>query len=320
MQSDNAANAAFNDEPTLKSSERVYFDHRLKKGFSRPSQPYKLATLNCKTLNSASSKVELDKLMKEYDISITCIQEHRFVHDSDPDEVARDLGTTTLFTASAERNNCGASVRGVGIAIKSKLLPSLISVKKVNERIIVATFRGNPKTVVISCYSPHNSRPEEEVVTFYKKLSDVIEDIPLHNMLFIGGDMNAQITKRFSLHSTSNRNGLLLNEFTEQHNLVIGNSSFQKSLGKLWTHRSPKGFLSQIDFCLYRKRWRNSVHDCQAFSTSNPVGSDHRIVTANVKLSVRRPKTSLKKKLFWRDLSYDLDLATRIDDTIASRF
>ena len=196
-----------------------------------------------------------------------------------------------------------------------------------NERIIVATFRDNPKTVVISCYSPHNSRPEEEVVTFYKKLitfykklSDVIEDIPLHNMLFIGCDMNAQIAKGFSLHSTSNRNGLLLNKLTEQHNLVIGNTSFQKSMGKLWTHRSPKGFLSQIDFCLYRKRWRNSVHDCQAYSTSNPVGSDHRIVTAKVKLSVRRPKTTLKKKLFSHALSYDPALATRIDDTIASRF
>ena len=152
------------------------------------------------------------------------------------------------------------------------------------------------------------------------QLSDVIEDIPLHNMLFIGGDMNAQIAKGFSLHSTSNRNGLLLNELIEQHNLVIGDTSFQKSMGKLWTHRSPKGFLSQIDFCLYQKRWRNSVRDCQAYSTLNPVGSDHRIVTAKVKRSVRRPKTTLRKKLFWRALSYDPALATRIDDTIASRF
>ena len=320
-QSDNAVNAASNEEPTLNSSERVHSDHRLKKGLSRPSQSYKLATLNCRTLHSTSSRLELDKLMQEYEISVTCIQEHRFVHDdSDPDEVVRDLGSTTLFTASAERNECGASVRGVGIAINSKLLPLLISVKKMHERIIVATFRGNPKTVVISCYSPHNARPEDEVVAFYKQLSDVIEDIPPHNMLFIGGDMNAQIAKGFSLHNASNRNGLLLNEFIEQHNLVIGNTSFQKSTGKLWTHRSPKGNLSQIDFCLYRKRWRNSVNDCQAYSTSNPVGSDHRIVTTKIKLSVRRPNRSVKKKLFWHALCYDPALATCIDDTIASRF
>ena len=234
IQSDNAAYAASNDEHTLNSPERVYFDRRLKKGLSRPRKLYKIATLNCRTLNSSSSKVELDKLMHDYDISITCIQEHRLVHSvSDPEEVARDLGLTTLFTATAERNECGASVRGVGIAIKSNLLPSLISIKKVNERIIVATFRGNPKTVVISCYSPHNARPEEEVSAFYEKLSNVIEDIPLHNMLFIGGDMNAQIAKGFSLHRSSNRNGNFLNGFIEQHNLVIGNTSFQKSMGKL---------------------------------------------------------------------------------------
>ena len=40
--------------------------------------------------------------------------------------------------------------------------------------------------------------------------------------------------------------------------------------------------ISQIDFIVYRKRWRNSFSDCQVYAFSNPVGSDHRIVTATV--------------------------------------
>jgi len=127
--------------------------------------------------------------------------------------------------------------------------------------------------------APHSGFSEDALNGFYTKLSSAIEDIPLHSMLFIGSDMNAKIDSPFSFHSSSNRNGLLLLDFINQHNLIVGNTTFQKPLSRLQTHRSPTGSLSQIDFIIYRKRWRNSVH-CQAYSRSNPIGSDHRIVTA----------------------------------------
>ena len=73
-------------------------------------------------------------------------------------------------------------------------------------------------------------------------------------MLFIGGDMNAKIEGRFSVHDTNNRNGQHFTDFSQQFNLIAGNTVFQKPLSKLWTHRSPNGFLSQTDFVLYRKR------------------------------------------------------------------
>ena len=320
--------SASHDEPVLNPAEdggipagRKRFDRRPKKGLSRPSQSYKLATLNCRSLRSASSRAELNKLMHVYNIPITCIQEHRHVHsDTDPDIVARTIGTSTLFTASAVRNNQNASVRGVAITINSKLLPLLESVKKLDERIVKATFKGNPKTVVLSCYSPHNSLPDEDVVNFYTRLSNGVEDVPPHAMLIIGGDMNAQIANGFSLHDKTNRNGHHLIDFIQQHNLIIGNTSFQKHVNKRWTYRSPKGDLSQIDFIMYRKRWRNSINDCQAYSSSNPVGSDHRVVTATIKLSLRRPKPPSTKKLFWSALTTDSELASQVDNTIASNF
>jgi len=55
-----------------------------------------------------------------------------------------------LYSLSATRNDRGASIRGVGIAIQSKLLPLLLPVKKIDERIVSATFKGNPKTTIIS--------------------------------------------------------------------------------------------------------------------------------------------------------------------------
>ena len=167
---------------------------------------------------------------------------------------------------------------------------------------VSATFKGKPKTVFFSSNSPHNSLPEEMVTEFYDTLSRAVGNIiPIHHMLLIAGDMNAKTYGRFSLHDTCNRNGVFMQDFINQFNLVIRITSFQKPHPKLWTHRSPTGSLAQIDYVIYRKRWRNSVTDFQAFSSSNPVGSDHRIVSAKVKLSVHcPPPPQIAKKLFWQ--------------------
>ena len=57
---------------------------------------------------------------------------------------------------------------------------------------MTASFTGNPATTIISCYSPTNCSDEEDVVMFYKSLSDALRDIPAHNMVLIGGDFNAK--------------------------------------------------------------------------------------------------------------------------------
>ena len=61
-----------------------------------------------------------------------------------------------------------------------------------------------------------------------------------NNVLVIGGDMNAQIGKnlnhKFSLHNSSNRNGVYLTDFTQENKLTYLNTNFQKREGKLWTY------------------------------------------------------------------------------------
>ena len=61
---------------------------------------------------------------------------------------------------------------------------------------MAATFNGNPKATIISCYSPTNVSEENEIVTFYEDLSSLVRSIPKHNLLVIGGDMNALIGKK----------------------------------------------------------------------------------------------------------------------------
>ena len=77
--------------------------------------------------------------------------------------------------------------------------------------MMLATFNGNPKATIISCYNPTNVSEKTELVAFYEELSSPVRSIPKHNMLVIGRDMNAQIGKngnnKYSLHNTTNRNG-----------------------------------------------------------------------------------------------------------------
>ena len=93
---------------------------------------------------------------------------------------------------------------------------------------------------IISSYSPTNVSEETELVTFYDELCSLVRSILKHNVLVIGGDMNAQIRKnrnnRYSLHNTSNRNGQHLTDFMIENRLTCLNTNYQKREGKLWTY------------------------------------------------------------------------------------
>ena len=95
-------------------------------------------------------------------------------------------------------------------------------------------------TTIISCYNPINASDETNVDTFYNDLSSLVCCIPKHNVLIIGGDMNAQISKnvnnKFSLHNLSNRNGERFTDFILENRLTCLNTKFQKSKGKLWAY------------------------------------------------------------------------------------
>ena len=101
---------------------------------------------------------------------------------------------------------------------------------------MVATFNGNPRATIISYYSPTIVSEETELIAFYGELSSLMRSIPKHNVLVIGGDMNAQIGKngnnKYSLHNTSNRNGQQLTDFMIENRLTCLNTNLQKNNNK----------------------------------------------------------------------------------------
>ena len=132
-----------------------------------------------------------------------------------------------------------ATIRSVGMLIGSRARKSLNSIEKIQPRMMVASFNDNPSATIISCYSPNKVSEETEFTTFYNELSSLVHSIPKHNVLVIGGNMNAQIEKnrnhKFTQHNLSNRNGQYLTDFMLENRLTCRNTNFQKREGTLWT-------------------------------------------------------------------------------------
>ena len=116
--------------------------------------------------------------------------------------------------------------------LSSCALKPINSIEKIQPRMMVATFNGKPSSIIISCYSPTNTRDETNLITFYKELSSLVCCIPKHNDLIIGRGMNAQIGKnennKFSLHNSSSRNGEHQTDFSLENGLTCLNTKFQK--------------------------------------------------------------------------------------------
>ena len=153
--------------------------------------------------------------------------------------------------------------------------------ERMQPRMMAATFNGNPRATIISCYSPTNGSEETKLVAFYDELSSLVRSIPKHNVRVIGGYMNAQIGKnghnKYSLHDTSDRNGQHLTDFMIENRLTCLNTNFQNREGKLWTYTYAKNNKAQIDNVFINKKWcvlRSS--NSHGKDTTKPTKKRHR--------------------------------------------
>ena len=118
--------------------------------------------------------------------------------------------------------------------------------------------------------------------------------IPKHNIVIVMGDFNAHLgadDATYTFHSSTNSNRKLMIDYLQETNLMIGNTSFRKKKGKLWRYISDmNGLKFQVDYTLINRKWKNSIKNCEAYSSFSSIGSDHQIVSARVKISFRVKK------------------------------
>ena len=107
-----------------------------------------------------------------------------------------------------------------------------------------------------------------------------------------------------------------------ENRLTCLNTKYQKREGKLWTYTYANNSKAQIDYVLINKKWKNSAMNYEAYSSFECVSSDHRIVTAKIRLSLRKnaTRTATTKHYDWfllnnRDIrdKYVLELRNRFE-------
>ena len=77
----------------------------------------------------------------------------------------------------------------------------------------------------------------------------------------------------------------------------------------------------QIDCILINKKWNNSALNCGAYYSFEGVSSDHRIVTAKIRLSLRRNATRKTTTILYEwSLLYNRDIRDKYTWTLRNKF
>ncbi|MCP4486013.1 MAG: RNA-directed DNA polymerase [Gammaproteobacteria bacterium] len=109
-------------------------------------------------------------------------------------------------------------------------------------------------------------------------------------------------------------------DFAQENGFTIGGLKFNKKTSKKVTWTAPNGQLHQNDHILIRSKWQNSLKNCESYVNPS-VQSDHRIVTATIKLSLRanikRPKVI---KYDWEKLKSDPQIKEEFQIQVENRF
>ena len=313
-----------NDEMLLNSSERSISDCKSNKADKQTINCHQLTNIafqNVRTISNKSKRLELANRFNANNMSIMGIADHKIVHDEK--YVVEQLNKCSLITTSAWRNSNNTPCGGVALLISKNLESSLSDIEPLNERILCANFNGNPTTTVIVHYAPVEGK--EEANEHYTNFTNAINAVPKHNITIVISDCNAHIGKddaKYTYHDRTNKNGKLLLEMADETNMIITNTYFQKKAGKLWTFISDmSGTKSQIDYIIINRKWKNSVKNVEAYSSFGSIGSDHRVVTARLKLSLRSERTPPRRKAYdWEVLRSNKSLQQLYSVQVQNRY
>ena len=249
---------------------------------------------NILTLSDDSRLPPLSGELRRLRIDIAALSEVRRPGDG---EISCD-GYTYYWSGCSN----GARLRGVAVAVSTRLVPSVVKVTNVDERIMLVRMEHTIGFIsLIAVYAPTEMRDLEEKELFYAKLDSIVEQCPPRDTLVVLGDFNAVTgTDRDGYEicvgphgsGTRNQNSSLFLDFARSRNLRIAGSWFQRPDLHRWTFYSNAGGAGrEIDHILVSTRWR-VLQNCRVYRSAEFFATDHRLVVATLKLRLKTQKIS----------------------------
>ena len=297
----------------------VPIDNQRGNNMSKTTKITNISTYNVRTLSDDWKQTELVSKATRYNIPIIALQEHRIKKSSFL------LNGYKFLLAPPYKNSINATVGGVGFLLSPWAQKCYIDHTIVSKNIMSVSFTSNPIVHVITCHAPHSGTTDDEIASFYEDLTDHVDTIPTHDLIVIAGDLNAHIGRdkanQNAYYPSTNRNGQLLLDFALENSFTIGALKFNKRRTKKVTWKAPNGGLHQIDHILIKSKWQNSLRNCESY-ISPDVDSDHRIVTAALKMSFRTSIkcSKIKNNWNWKLLKTDLNIKDAFSLTFNNRY
>ena len=176
---------------------------------------------------------------------------------------------------------------------------------------------------IVQCYAPTNDKTDETKEEFYNQLHDIMSNLGDKNFNVITGDFNAKIGSDnqgyenvMGVHGLGvmNDNGERFVNACAANNIVIGGSVFPHK-------RIHKATENQIDHIGINKMFRRSLQDVRVKRGAD-VASDHHLVTARLKLKLRRNEVDQERRKGRYNVDYlkDQNTAQEYKVALSNRF
>ena len=266
--------------------------------FASPNRVVNIGFWNIRTMFQSAKAAQIAREMRTYRLDVLGISECRWPGS---DKIVLSTGETVIWSGKEDRHESG-----VALMMSKKAAKSLIEWKGVGDRILKAKFDSKyVVTTVVVCYAPTNSAEDSVKERFYDQLQTTVNEVSNHEMLIVGGDLNAKIGNdntgrercmgKYGL-GTMNENGHLFADFCQENELVVGGTLFRHKDIHKYTWESPDGITrNQIDHIAISRKWTASLKDVRTKRGAD-VNSDHVLLLAKVKLSLRAKKMKVERR------------------------
>ena len=144
-------------------------------------KPLTISTYNVRTLFQLGKTDQLFTGCVDAGVDIVGIQEHRLITPNPTEELWSDDRNWVLVYGPATQQRQG----GVGILLSKSIYKCLQRVEAITERILFATFHGNPQLSITVVYAPTECAPSAAKEDFYTSLADHLDQVKRHNIHLI---------------------------------------------------------------------------------------------------------------------------------------
>ncbi|XP_072041209.1 craniofacial development protein 2-like [Amphiura filiformis] len=245
-------------------------------------KPLVVSTYNVRKLHQQGNTHQLFTDCSDAGVDIVDVQEHRLITSSLTDELWSDDKNWVLIYSSATDQRQG----GVGLLMSRHIHRCLQSVQTIKQRILTASFNGNPQLTVTIIYAPTESATSGEKDSFYNLLEDHLEKVKRHNIHLVIGDFNARIGQDSHVshpavvgphcfYDTTNDNGERLVNLCQEFKLRPSQSRFPQPKSRIWTWMHPTGSKHQLDHILVNSKFQ--VLQCDD-NNQSPISERYEII------------------------------------------